>query len=77
VVGFAAETRDVELYARRKLAEKKLDWIVANDVSRPGIGIEAADNAVLMIGRGEKRAMFGPAPKRAVADFILDKISAR
>ncbi len=77
VVGFAAETRDVELYARRKLAEKNLDWIVANDVGRAGIGMEAADNAVIVIGRGGERAAFGPAPKRAVAEFILDKIGGR
>jgi phosphopantothenoylcysteine decarboxylase/phosphopantothenate--cysteine ligase len=76
-VGFAAETREVELYARRKLAEKNLDWIVANDVGRAGIGMEAADNAVIMIGRGGERAVFGPAPKRAVAEFILDKIAVR
>jgi phosphopantothenoylcysteine decarboxylase/phosphopantothenate--cysteine ligase len=75
VVGFAAETHDVEAYARRKLAEKSLDWIVANDVSRPGIGMDATDNAVLVLGRGGERAAFGPAPKRAVAEFILDQIA--
>jgi phosphopantothenoylcysteine synthetase/decarboxylase len=75
VVGFAAETRDVELYARRKLAEKNLDWIVANDVARPGIGMEAPDNSVVVIGRNGERVAFGPAPKRAVAEFILDQIT--
>jgi len=77
VVGFAAETRDVETYARRKLAAKNLDWIVANDVSRPGVGMEAADNAVVLLGRGGERAEFGPAPKRAVAEFILERIGPR
>ena len=67
----------MELYARRKLAEKNLDWIVANDVSREGIGMVATDNAVIVIGRGGERAAFGPAAKRAVADFILDKIGGR
>ncbi len=74
VVGFAAETNDVENYARRKLAEKQLDWIVANDVSESGIGMNADDNAVLLIGTGGERLAFGPAPKLAVADFILQKI---
>jgi phosphopantothenoylcysteine decarboxylase/phosphopantothenate--cysteine ligase len=75
VVGFAAETHDVEAYARRKLAEKNLDWIVANDVSQAGIGMDAADNAVLVLGRRGGRAAFGPAPKRAVAEFILDQVA--
>lgn len=76
VVGFAAETRDVELYARRKMAEKNLDWIVANDVSRRDIGMDAADNAVMIIGRDNSLVSFGPASKLAVAEFILDHITA-
>src|SRR5581483_5722171 len=75
VVGFAAETRDVEANARHKLAEKQLDWIVANDVSRPAVGMEAEDNAVLLLSRGGGRWTFGPAPKRAVAEFILEKVA--
>ena len=74
VVGFAAETHDVEAYAQRKLVEKNLDWIVANDVSRAGIGMEADDNAVVLLARNGGRETFGPAPKRAVADFILARV---
>jgi phosphopantothenoylcysteine decarboxylase/phosphopantothenate--cysteine ligase len=74
VVGFAAETRDVEIYAQRKLTEKKLDWIVANDVSKAGIGMDADDNAVVMFSKTGDRMEFGPAPKRAVADFILYRV---
>jgi phosphopantothenoylcysteine decarboxylase/phosphopantothenate--cysteine ligase len=74
MVGFAAETNDVEGYARKKLAEKRLDWIVANDVSTAGIGMNADDNTVLLIGAEGTRASFGPAPKAAVADFILNHI---
>jgi phosphopantothenoylcysteine synthetase/decarboxylase len=77
VVGFAAETNDVEAYARRKLAEKHLDWIVANDVSRAGIGMNADDNAVLLIGGDGTREAFGPAPKSDVARFILGHVSSR
>jgi len=75
VVGFAAETRDVESYARQKLVEKNLDWIVANDVSKPGIGMDAADNAIVMLSRSGARAEFGPAPKEKVAEFILARIA--
>ena len=76
VVGFAAETREIEDYARRKLAEKNLDWIVANDVGRPGVGMNAEDNAVILLGRNGERTAFGPAPKPAVAAFILDRVLA-
>ena len=76
VVGFAAETNDVEGYARRKLAEKRLDWVVANDVSQPGIGMNADDNTVLLIGAGGARIAFGPAAKTTVADFVLTQIAA-
>jgi phosphopantothenoylcysteine decarboxylase/phosphopantothenate--cysteine ligase len=75
VVGFAAETRDVEGYAREKLAGKNLDWIVANDVGKPGVGMDAPDNEIVMISRGGARLEFGPAPKRAVAEFILEQIA--
>ncbi|HSY53191.1 MAG TPA: phosphopantothenoylcysteine decarboxylase [Opitutaceae bacterium] len=75
VVGFAAETHDLEASAQRKLMEKNLDWIVANDVSRPGTGMEAEDNAVVLLSRAGGRWAFGPAPKRAVAEFILEKVS--
>lgn len=74
VLGFAAETHDVEAYARQKLSEKNLDWIVANDVNRPEVGINAADNAVVMMSRAGAHLSFGPRPKREVAEFILDQL---
>lgn len=45
IMGFAAETNDLADHARQKLRRKKVDWIVANDVSRSDIGFGAADNA--------------------------------
>lgn len=74
VVGFAAETDDLEAKARGKLADKRLDWIVANQVGLPGLGMETADNAVILIGADGQRETFGPAPKDAVAAFLLDRI---
>ena len=74
VVGFAAETHDVEDYARRKLVEKQLDWIVANDVGAPGIGMNADANAVLLMSAVGARLAFGPAAKANVADFILSTV---
>ena len=77
LVGFAAETRDVERYARGKLEEKNLDWIVANDVSVPGLGMEADRNQVTLFSREGIRLDFGPAPKPEVAEFILRTVAAR
>ena len=76
VVGFAAETHDLEAHARRKLEEKNLDWIVANDVSRPGLGMDAENNRVLLLARNGVQFIFGPAPKADVAEFILDHVIA-
>ena len=71
VVGFAAETHDVEVHARQKLEAKHLDWVVANDVSQPNLGMNADDNAIVVLGAGGARHAFGPAPKPACAEFIL------
>ena len=52
VVGFAAETHDMEAEARRKMKEKHLDLIVANDVNRPDSGFQVDTNEVtLILGR--------------------------
>jgi phosphopantothenoylcysteine decarboxylase/phosphopantothenate--cysteine ligase len=48
-VGFAAETQNVEEYARGKLENKKMDLIVANDVSDKEIGFNSDNNAVSVI----------------------------
>jgi phosphopantothenoylcysteine decarboxylase/phosphopantothenate--cysteine ligase len=50
VVGFAAETNDVDAHARAKLDKKGCDWIVANDVSTPGI-MGGDENAVAIVSR--------------------------
>jgi phosphopantothenoylcysteine decarboxylase/phosphopantothenate--cysteine ligase len=71
VVGFAAETDDLLDNAKRKLEEKGLDLIVANDVGTPGIGLGSDDNAVTLIGREGILADVGPAPKREVAAAVL------
>jgi phosphopantothenoylcysteine decarboxylase/phosphopantothenate--cysteine ligase len=76
LVGFAAEHGSGALErARAKLIDKGLDAIVCNDVSAPGIGFDAADNAVTIITREGERAV-GPAPKRVIADAILDAVEA-
>ena len=74
VVGFAAETTDVEAYAQKKLVEKRLDWIVANQVDRYGTGMESDLNSIIMLGSRGERIPFGPAPKSTVAEFILHQL---
>ena len=76
VVGFAAETNDVEHYARDKLQRKKLDMIAANQVGRAGCGFESDDNALTVIDADTSHAL-GPAPKIVLADALLDLIRAR
>lgn len=76
VVGFAAETQDVERYARGKLASKQLDLIAANRVGIPGCGFDSQDNALSVYGPGFERAL-GPAPKTLLAEELLDLIADR
>ena len=76
LVGFAAETHEVAAQAAAKLRAKGVDLVVANDVSRAGIGFDADDNEVLLVDRwGESRAL-PRGPKPAIADAILDRVIA-
>jgi phosphopantothenoylcysteine decarboxylase/phosphopantothenate--cysteine ligase len=70
-VGFAAETEEVVARAQEKLMSKRLDLIVANDVSDATIGMGSYDNAVTIIGRDGSRHHVERAPKEDVAQEIL------
>jgi phosphopantothenoylcysteine decarboxylase/phosphopantothenate--cysteine ligase len=75
LVGFAAETERVEENARQKLAQKGIDWIIANDVTRAGAGFAGETNAVLCLSRtGDRRELSGT--KREVARGIWDLVVA-
>ncbi|TXH66953.1 MAG: bifunctional phosphopantothenoylcysteine decarboxylase/phosphopantothenate--cysteine ligase CoaBC [Lysobacteraceae bacterium] len=76
VVGFAAETNDVERYARDKLERKRLDMIAANQVGRAGCGFESEDNALAVL-TADGAQHLGPAPKTRLADGLLDLIRER
>lgn len=76
LVGFAAETENLEQNARLKLRQKNLDLIVANDVSQPGIGFESDLNRVLMIDREGHIEKTETLNKREVSRLVLDKIEA-
>jgi phosphopantothenoylcysteine decarboxylase/phosphopantothenate--cysteine ligase len=75
LVGFAAQTGDPVASARRKLAEKKADLIVANDVSAEGAGFDVETNIVTIVGAdgAEDRPLMS---KDSVAREILDRAHA-
>ena len=74
VIGFAAETNDVEMHARAKLSRKGCDWIIANDVTEPGV-MGGDENAVLLVTR-EGTERWDRAPKDEVARAIAARIAA-
>ncbi len=74
LVGFAAETGDLLRQAERKLKEKNLDLIVANDVSREGAGFSHDTNAVVILDQDGGVEELPLLPKRTVARRILDRV---
>ena len=74
LVGFAAETGDLLRQAERKLKEKNLDLIVANDVSQEGAGFSHDTNAVVILDQDGGVEELPLLPKRTVARRILDRV---
>lgn len=74
LVGFAAETGDLVANADRKLRAKRLDLMVANDVSAPGVGFEHDTNAVTLLRPGRSPRAVGLASKDEIADAVLDEV---
>ena len=70
-VGFAAETGDPLPEARRKLAAKGLDLIVANDVSQPDAGFAVETNRVVLVPRGGVAQVLPLLSKRRVAEHVV------
>jgi phosphopantothenoylcysteine decarboxylase/phosphopantothenate--cysteine ligase len=73
LVGFAAETEEAEARAAEKLAAKRVDLVVVNDVTAPGAGFGHDTNAVSIVAR-EGTTRVPLAAKRAVADAVLDAV---
>jgi phosphopantothenoylcysteine decarboxylase/phosphopantothenate--cysteine ligase len=76
-VGFAAETEHLAEYAKRKLVAKRLDFIVANDVTRPGSGFATETNEVIFFHADGRREELPIMSKYAVAHAILDRVGTR
>ncbi|MBW3663997.1 MAG: bifunctional phosphopantothenoylcysteine decarboxylase/phosphopantothenate--cysteine ligase CoaBC [Actinobacteria bacterium] len=77
LVGFAAETHDVEAHARAKLERKNADLLVVNDVSRRDAGFEVDTNEVFVLDRDGGRHDLARASKSAVAGQLWDLVVTR
>ncbi len=75
LVGFAAETQNVLEYANKKLVEKNLDFIVANDVTADGAGFGVPTNIASIIWRGGNVENFAKMSKSALADKIVERVA--
>jgi phosphopantothenoylcysteine decarboxylase/phosphopantothenate--cysteine ligase len=73
LVGFAAETENLESNARQKLTRKRCDLIVANDVSKPGIGFDSDHNEVLLVYPDHSEPL-PPATKHDLAHQLVQAI---
>lgn len=83
VVAFAAETENVLPNARKKLLDKGADLLVANDVGMPGVGFDADENEVVILGEapdaraedGSPEEIVPRGPKSLVARRVLDRLT--
>jgi len=76
VIGFAAETRDLEENAQKKLIEKNCDWIIANDVSNDSIGFDSDFNEVSIFYKNKeiKNEKLAMKKKSEISEEITDRI---
>ncbi len=74
VIGFAAETKNLEKYATQKLVEKNCDWIVANDVSNKKIGFDSDFNEVSIFYKNNISEKLKYKSKFEISDEITEKI---
>jgi phosphopantothenoylcysteine decarboxylase / phosphopantothenate---cysteine ligase len=76
LVGFAAETSDLRRHAAAKLARKRADVIVANDVAAPDVGFEHDTNAVVILLADGREIDVPLADKREVARSVMDVVES-
>ena len=75
LIGFAAETQNILDYASKKLVEKNLDFIVANDVTAEGAGFGVSTNIASIIWRGGSVESFAKMSKADLADKIIARVA--
>ena len=76
VIGFAAETSNLQINAKKKLVEKNCDWVIANDVSNKSIGFDSDFNEVSIFYKDEKikDEKISIKKKSVISDEIIDKV---
>ncbi len=75
LVGFAAETGDLLGNARKKMEDKGVDLLVANDVTRPGSGFESDFNQAVILHRDGREEQLDLMPKRELAQRIWEAVA--
>ena len=73
-VGFAAETQDIEINAKKKIATKNLDFVVANDITSETSGFSSDNNKVIIIHSDDTIERLPLMPKYDVGNAILDRV---
>jgi len=74
VIGFAAETSELEKNSQKKLLEKNCDWIIANDISNTDIGFDSEYNEVYIFYKNMKNEKIPKVKKSIVADEIVKRV---
>ena len=76
MIGFAAETSNIEENSRKKLMEKNCDWIIANDISNKSIGFESEFNEVKILYKNKKinDEKLYIKKKSEIAEEIVDRV---
>jgi phosphopantothenoylcysteine decarboxylase / phosphopantothenate---cysteine ligase len=75
LIGFAAETDDIEANARAKLAGKRLDFVVANQIGKAGAGFASLTNEVLVIDASGRAEQWPSLPKTQIAQRLWDRVA--
>ena len=75
VIGFSAETNDLEINSLKKLNSKNCDWIVANDVSKKDIGFNADDNEVSIFYKNKSSEKISKMSKSLIANELVKRIT--
>ena len=74
VIGFAAETSELEKNSQKKLLEKNCDWIIANDISNTDIGFNSEYNEVSIFYKNMKNEKIPKVKKSILADEIVKRV---
>lgn len=75
IIGFSAESENIEKNALEKLEKKKIDMIVANDITVPDIGFGSDENAVIILTKDKKKEVLQRQPKIQIAKHICNKLA--